>query len=185
MEFLKIVGLGVLAAVSYGIIHDQITARVCVEYFTIGHPPLIPSTSPTLLALAWGVVATWWVGLPLGFTLASAARLGHRPKLLAAQLTPLILRLLATMAAVALFAGIVGYILARRGDMSLSGDWATLIPAPAQPRFLADAWAHSASYLSGIVGGLLTAVVAYRRRASQKKGTTLSVWILAPRKWRS
>src|SRR5437762_268271 len=114
MEFLKIVGLGILAAVSYGIIHDQITARVCVEYFTIGHPPLIPSTSPTLLALAWGVVATWWVGLPLGFTLASAARLGHRPKLLAAQLTPLILRLLATMAAVALFAGIVGYILASR-----------------------------------------------------------------------
>jgi len=32
MEFRKIVGLGILAAVSYGIIHDQITARVCVEY---------------------------------------------------------------------------------------------------------------------------------------------------------
>ena len=170
MEFLKIVGLGILAAVSYGIIHDQTTVRVCVEYFTIGHPPLIPSTSPTLLALAWGVVATWWVGLPLGFTLASAARLGHRPRLLAAQLTPLILRLLATMAAVALFAGIVGYILARRGDISLPGDWATIIPAPAQPRFLADAWAHSASYLSGIVGGLVLVVIAYRRRGTMAKG---------------
>ena len=170
MEFLKIVGLGVLAAVSYGIIHDQITARVCVEYFTIGHPPLIPSTSPTLLAFAWGVVATWWVGLPLGFTLASAARLGHRPKLLAAQLTPLILRLLATMAGVALVAGIVGYILARRGDISLPGNWATMIPARAHPRFLADAWAHNASYLSGIVGGLVIVVIAYRRRGTMAKG---------------
>ena len=170
MEFLKIVGLGVLAAVSYGIIHDQITARVCVEYFTIGHPPLIASTSPTLLAFAWGVVATWWVGLPLGFTLASAARLGHRPKLLAAQLTPLILRLLATMATVALLAGIVGYILARRGDISLPGNWATIIPAPAQARFLAAAWAHSASYLSGIGGGLVLVVIAYRRRGTMAKG---------------
>src|SRR5207245_11301598 len=98
MEFLKIVGLGVLAAVSYGIIHDQITARVCVEYFTIGHPPLIPSTSPTLLAFAWGVVATWWVGLPLAFTLSCAARRGHRAMLLAAHLTPLTLLLLCTKA---------------------------------------------------------------------------------------
>src|SRR5207245_9454025 len=103
----------------YGILHAKSAALVCVEDFTLGHPPLIPSTSPTLLAFAWGVVATWWVGLPLGLTLASAARLGHRPKLLAAQLTPLILRLLATMAGVALVAGIVGYILARRGDISL------------------------------------------------------------------
>jgi len=170
MEFLKIVGLGVLAAVSYGIIHDQITARVCVEYFTIGHPPLIPSTSPTLLAFAWGVVATWWVGLPLGFTLASAARLGHRPKLLAAQLTPLISpppcyngrrrtrcgnRWLHSREA--------------RGHIA-PWNWATMIPAPAQPRFLADAWAHSASYLSGVVGGLVIVVIAYRRRGTMVKG---------------
>src|SRR6266513_2858429 len=119
MEFLKIVGLGILAAVSYGIIHDQTTVRVCVEYFTIGHPPLIPSTSPTLLALAWGVVATWWVGLPLGFTLASAARLGHRPKLLAAQLTPLILRLLATAAIVARRRRISGVSCAARRHVAL------------------------------------------------------------------
>src|SRR5947199_214219 len=123
MEFLKIVAIGVLAAVSYGIVHDQVTARVCVEYFTIGHPPLIASTSRTFLGLAWGVVATWWVGLPLGFILAVAARLGARPKLAVAQLTPLILRLLATMATVALLAGLVGYVLARRGDISLPSAW--------------------------------------------------------------
>jgi len=70
MQFLKIVGLGVLAAIGYGIVHDQVTVRVCLEYFTIFHPRLISSTSPTLLALAWGVAATWWVGLPLGLGLA-------------------------------------------------------------------------------------------------------------------
>lgn len=71
MEALRIVALAVAAAVAYGVLHDQVTARICVEYFTIGHPLLVPSYSPTLLALAWGVVATWWVGLVGGLVLAA------------------------------------------------------------------------------------------------------------------
>src|SRR3954452_10909101 len=67
------------AAVVYGLAHDQVTARVCVEYFTIGHPPIFATESPTLLGLGWGVLATWWVGLLLGIPLALVARLGPRP----------------------------------------------------------------------------------------------------------
>src|SRR5258705_9772894 len=113
MEFLRIVGLGLGAAIGYGIVHDQITARICVEYFTVGHPPLISSTSPTLLALAWGVAATWWVGLPLGLGLAVAARAGTRPKVGAAAVAPSVLVLLGIMASCALMAGLTGYLLAR------------------------------------------------------------------------
>src|SRR5262245_58028888 len=80
LQFPAIVLLGVFAAVLYGILHDQVTARVCVEYFTIGHPPYFNTDSPTLLALGWGFLATWWVGLPLGILLAVAAREGKRPK---------------------------------------------------------------------------------------------------------
>jgi len=160
------IGLTLLAAVAYGIVHDQVTARVCVEYFTIGHPPLIPSTSPTLLGLAWGVVATWWVGLPLGFMLAAAARLGPRPKLGAAQFMPLVARLLAIMGAAALVAGIVGFVLAVQGKVALPPMLAEAIPAAARSRFLADWWAHSASYASGILGGIIVAVSAYLRRRS-------------------
>ena len=86
MERIRIVLLALFAAICYGIVHDQVTARVCLEYFTIGHPPLFSTTSPTLLALGWGVVATWWVGLPLGLLLAVAARGGQRPPLSAADL---------------------------------------------------------------------------------------------------
>jgi hypothetical protein len=80
MQFFFIVVLCVLAAVTYGILHDQVTARVCVEYFTIGHPPIFGTDDPTLLALGWGVLATWWVGVMLGVPLAVVARLGKRPK---------------------------------------------------------------------------------------------------------
>jgi hypothetical protein len=41
-EHLKIILACVAAAIIYGILHDQITARVCVEYFTVFHPPVLP-----------------------------------------------------------------------------------------------------------------------------------------------
>jgi len=66
MQRLAIVGLCIAAAIGYGIGHDQITARVCVEYFTIGHPPIFSTDSPRLLGLGWGIMATGWVGLVLG-----------------------------------------------------------------------------------------------------------------------
>lgn len=46
MESVKIVLLCIVSAVIYGILHDQVTARVCVEYFTIGHPPMFSTNSP-------------------------------------------------------------------------------------------------------------------------------------------
>lgn len=36
MKAIAIVLLCIASAVVYGILHDQITARLCVEYFTIG-----------------------------------------------------------------------------------------------------------------------------------------------------
>ena len=46
MQWLAIVLLSVLTCVTYGIVHDQITARICVEYFTIGHPPVFDTDDP-------------------------------------------------------------------------------------------------------------------------------------------
>lgn len=166
MEFAKIIVLSVLAAVTYGMLHDQITARICIEYFTIGHPPLIPSTSPTMLGLAWGVAATWWVGLPLGYLLATAARRGKRPKLNAAQVAPSIASLVLIVALLALVTGCTAYVLANRGAITLSRDWAALLPPSARIPFLVDAWTHVGSYVFGIVGGGVLAALIYRRRAS-------------------
>jgi hypothetical protein len=71
MEYLKIVLLVVMAG--YGIVHDQITARICIEYFTVFHPPVFRTENPTLLGLGWGVIATWWLGAIMGVLLATAA----------------------------------------------------------------------------------------------------------------
>lgn len=35
MQPLALILLSILAAITYGIIHDQITARICLEYFDV------------------------------------------------------------------------------------------------------------------------------------------------------
>ena len=165
MRFITIVAMAVFAGIVYGVVHDQVTARVCVEYFTIGHPPLIPSQSPTLLALAWGVVATWWFALPLGVALASSARLGERPRLTASQLIKPVLCLLGAMGAVAFLSGITGYVLAARHSL-VPNEWVLLnIPSGKQSAFIADWWAHSASYLAGFLGAIVLCLYVWRSRS--------------------
>jgi hypothetical protein len=164
VESLKIVGLGVVAAIGYGIAHDNVTARVCVEYFTIGHPPIFGTDSPTILALGWGVLATWWVGLGLGTYLALVSRIGRRPKLTAGDLLRPVGYLLATMALVSFLAGLAGYYAATRRWVWLLGDLASAIPEAKHTAFLADLWAHLAAYASAFLGGVVLAIWATIRR---------------------
>src|SRR2546422_3993746 len=96
MHGVAIVLLSIASAVVYGVVHDQITARVCVEYFTIGHPPVFRTENPTLLGLGWGVIATWWVGVLLGVPLAAASQIGSWPKRSARSLMrPLVILMIA------------------------------------------------------------------------------------------
>jgi len=153
-QVLGIAGLCVGSAVLYGILHDQVTVRVCPEYFTIGHPPIIKTKSLTLLAAGWGIIATWWVGMILAFPMIVAARTGKLPKRDVRSLVRPVGRLLAVMVIGALVSGIAGYVLGRNGTFVLDGPSSALIPPEMQPRFLADLWAHTASYAIGFFGGV-------------------------------
>jgi hypothetical protein len=50
MESLKIILACIAAAAFYGIVHDQFTARICIEYVTVFHPPVFATQSPTLFS---------------------------------------------------------------------------------------------------------------------------------------
>src|SRR5262245_51316307 len=105
----------VVGAVVFGVAHDLVTANVCVEYFTVGHPKLIESNDPASLALAWGVVGTWWVGLLLGIALAIAASVGDRPRTPVRAVLRKVVALLVIMGVASSIAGVVGWVLARNG----------------------------------------------------------------------
>jgi ABC-type phosphate/phosphonate transport system permease subunit len=160
VESLKIVVACIFAAVIYGVVHDQVTARICVEYFTEFHPPVFATQSPTLLALGWRVIATWWAGAMIGTLLAFAARAGSRPKLSFRSIVVWLPLFMAVMGFCAVVSGTIGYFWA-----PLPHDIADLLPHAMQRRFLAAWWAHGASYLSGFVGGVLLCILVWSRRS--------------------
>lgn len=89
---IQIVALGVLTAVSYGIVNDQLACRQCIQYFTVGHTPfhkrLLETDNPTLNGVVWGIYATWALGLIAGVAIATAARATKLVALSALSLTP-------------------------------------------------------------------------------------------------
>lgn len=49
-----------------GLAIDAVTANIAVEYFTVHHPKVVDSDSPWVMALVWGIGASWWCGLIAG-----------------------------------------------------------------------------------------------------------------------
>ncbi|MCA9179317.1 MAG: hypothetical protein KC910_23320 [Candidatus Eremiobacteraeota bacterium] len=166
MQPLAIIVMSMLMSITYGIAHDQITARLCLEYFTVFHPQVFPGPveDPTVIALVWGVLATWWVGLILGAGLAIAARAGSKPKRTVGELAKPVATLMLAAAAAAVAAGMVGHFAARLGWVYVAGIWAERIPAEQHIWFLTDLWAHNASYAVGFLGGLLLMRRVWRSR---------------------
>jgi hypothetical protein len=164
MEFAKIVLLSIVAAICYGIVHDQVTARICVEYFTVFHPPVFPTANPTLLGLGWGVIATWWLGAFLGVVLAISARSGARRTITARDLVRPVLQRLAAMAMSALLFGTTGYVLAQTGLIVPPERVTERLDRGSYDAFMADWWAHIASYAAATLGGVALCVMTYRKR---------------------
>ena len=178
MKSTQIILLTILAAITYGVVHDQITVRLCLEYFTIAHPPLFRTGSPTLLALCWGFAATAGIGAIFGVVLALVSQSTcEAPPVPISRLVRSILVLLAVMGAVACSAGIIGYQLSRAGFISLPPYLGTIIPARQRDRFMAVWFAHGASYLVGLSGGALLCLWVWRARG---KPSVISLYPRTP-----
>jgi hypothetical protein len=146
-------------AIAYGIVHDLVSAHICVEYFTIGHPRVIESESPIALAMVWGVLATWWVGLLLGLPLGIASQVGHWPEVPPRVVGVKVLLLLGVMALCAAIAGATGWYLAAGGIIHIE-PWqlADRVPENRHVAFLGVGAAHLASYAVGFLGGTILIV---------------------------
>lgn len=144
MSYWRIVWLSVWTSVAYGIAHDLVTARASPAYFLPPHHPVIIDTkSPLVLALIWGVWATWWMGLMGGLLMGAACRAGRLPKLEARDIQPALLKCLAVLWALAMLSGLAIYLF---GGFVLGWD-----EKIADRRLFAVAIAHMFSYSGGTV----------------------------------
>lgn len=153
-EMIKIVGLCVASSMVYGIVHDQITARIYLPYFTVYHPHIVDSTDPTVIALVWGVIATWWVGLVLSIPLSFTAVLGDQPVVPFRRSVKAVAVLLLAMAVCAATVGLTSYYTG-----SMIPEWAARTPdkfgGPHGLRLFSAVLAtHQTSYGVGAVGAL-------------------------------
>jgi hypothetical protein len=150
VEYAKIWAATIVLACVYGIAHDQVTAHLCVEYFTVAHVRVFPTDSATLLAFGWGIIATWWVG--------AAARLGPLSRVDLRDIIRPGLAVLCLMALCSLAAGVAGYAAAATGAVDVPSSVAGDIPLRSHDRFIAVWWAHQAAYASGALGALVLTV---------------------------
>jgi hypothetical protein len=151
---------GVLAAGCYGVLHDQITFAIGPEYFRnfkfhqFSYADL--GLGDRVFVSLIGFLATWWVGLIVGWILARRI-LSTCPRRTASR------RIGAgflIMFAAAASGGVVGYLYGLwRGP---NADYSAWQPALQQYRvsdvwsFMRVAYIHNAGYIGGLVGLLLT-----------------------------
>ncbi len=164
MNKLKIILGCTVAAMAYGIVHDQITARICLEYFTLAHPPLFHTASVTRLAVYWGAAATAGIGLAFGTVLALVSQSAGSPPVPPGRLCPRILRLLAAMGVSAFVAGGAGFYFSKHALIPFPAALAGAIPPDRHDRFMAVWFAHMASYLVGFTGSAILIARVWRAR---------------------
>jgi hypothetical protein len=168
MKVVKIVALCIVGSVVYGILHDLVTAHVCVEYFSQFHPDVFHTDSPLLLALGWGVIATWWMGLFLGPIVGGAARAGQLPKLGWRDLVRPLATVFGISYAFAMVGLLVGYFLFPAIPSQLYANVPRLqevhLPPEREHLFMADLIAHNTSYIVSTLGALGLCVWCIVRR---------------------
>jgi len=164
--FLQTVLISTAAAILYGLIHDQITIRICPEYFTVWHPHVSNSENLTIVALIWGVIATWWMGAFLGMLLGACATVGHRPVPPFKFVARSIVLIMLSSAAAAILAGVICWQVRWDAPSSIMGPQIIELAPEARRRFSVDLAIHNASYnfapIAAIIAGI--AIWRYRRR---------------------
>ena len=167
-ESFYVTAASTIFAIIYGVLYDQITTRICLEYYMTGnHPRLINSDSPTLHGLIWGVITTWWVGLGLGIPTALVSQFGSWPSVSAQELFPALLFQFFIIPASSFLIGSSAYLYMRYSGFApqLNVMGSHLLQSPAvRQKWLTVGIANSAGYLVGLVNSIIIWCVIIHKR---------------------
>ena len=136
-----------------GLAVDVVTANVAVEYFTVHHPHVVDIHSPWIMAVVWGIGASWWFGLIAGVLLWWMNARRPRPlserRVLRMIVPALVAIWFVMMAIVAGVYGIAGWIPENQRRVTFESD----------RRLMAVAFSHYTEYA---LGGIVTIVLMVR-----------------------
>jgi hypothetical protein len=157
--------LGMLGLVTYGILQNQVSARLCPEYFTQFHKPIPDVTDPTLLAVCWGFLASWWGGTLFGYVAGLVATLGPRPPLTTRDFVRPLLVYLVALTTVVAISGVSVWINSTNLGVSIDPSFTWQFPAVSRHKnLLIVATYHMVAYATATVGGVIVCVWLGRER---------------------
>ena len=161
--------LGVALLSAFGMTMDQLSARLCPEYFTVLHPPIPNLTYPTLLGIAWGYLGSWWGGALMGYVMGIVATIGTRhPPLSLRQLAVPMVSVVALTAVGTLITGIAVWRHTEMLEVRFA-DWLDrAVPRERQRNAFIVANYHFAAYATAIVSSIVMSVRVGMQRS--KKG---------------
>lgn len=167
---LGVAAMGAIVAGLYGIVHDQITYSISPEYFTrmkfqqfsyanFGWPE-------RMFVAEIGFLASWWVGFFAGWALARVMVNSAEPR----RMFALALRgfgLVIAGAVISAVAAVVyGQIQHPIPDTSGLAGLASVLGVSDIPAFVRVAYIHNATYLGGLLGTIVAAMVLCRKARS-------------------
>jgi hypothetical protein len=150
--------IGLVAIVGYAILQDEVSARLCPEYFTVLHRPIPGVTDPTLLGICWGFLGGWWGGALLGYAAGLCATLGPGPQLAPRELLKPIALLVCSVAATTPLAGYSVWRHSEALGVMLDPAMAEAVPLRRHRELLTVACYHFVAYTSSVVGGVVLCV---------------------------
>ena len=162
MSLIKKIGIlflfvpaAVLAAGLFGMIHDQISYSVSNEYFTkfkfVQFRMLDPNVPERIRAAEVGFLASWWMGVPLGFLCGSAGLVQRSSAFMWRALMWSLLVIVIFTLTIALVGLGIGWVRTETIDLAGYRGWYTPHDLKDLRRFLCAGYMHNAAYLGGIL----------------------------------
>jgi hypothetical protein len=171
----RFAALGVIAAVGFGMLQDQVSVRLCPEYFTLFHKPIRALTDPTLLGITWGFLGSWWAGVFLGYGAGLIATMGKLPALAPRELIRPLLFLLLAIAAIVAVAGLSVWRHAAMFGVSLEPGLRTMLSPRHHQELLIVACYHFVGYAAAFGGGFVLWAWIWRERIKRGRAVNQPV----------
>ena len=145
-----------------GVCLNVVTANVAVEYFSVHHAQIVETKNPWILAVVWGVAASWWFGAISGLIVASINHLRAEPlrplrvlKWIAVACVLLWLTMIAILVAILLFTSTIAV---EERTSTFEQD----------RRLVAVAMAHQYEYVLGTIALLVISAMTWRAKPASE-----------------
>lgn len=177
MTLILIIGIAPIIAGLYGILHDQLTYTISPEYYTkfkfyqfglmdLGNEAIFPN--PRIEVSAVGLLATWWMGLPIGLILGLVG-LVHKDnkQMLRATLGAIIVTII-----VAFITGLIGLAYGKLYLADTGVDWRLPDNLIDTKNFISVGSMHNFSYLGGLAGLIAGTIYSVRQKRKYEVANT-------------